>query len=175
VPRAALIYLGTLTRPHGLKGEMRVDWYADSPFPEDAPLWIGPDRESAKPARVIARREHQGQPLLRFDGITDRTAAEALRGSKLFVDRDFLPPLEEDEAYVEDMLNANVLLPDGRRLGRFERLECLAGQDIWVIVTDRGEEILFPAQPCFILGFDDARRIVRIDPPPGLMEVYVGG
>jgi 16S rRNA processing protein RimM len=89
------------------------------------------------------------------------------------VERAFLPAPAEDETYLQDVLGADVRLPDGSLLGRFERLECPAGQNIWVIVTDKGEEILFPAQPCFILGFDSAQGAVYIDPPQGLTEVYV--
>ena len=166
--------MGTLLRPHGIKGEVRVAWHADSPLPPDAPLWIARGQEPPRPARLLSCREHQGCLLASFEGITDRSAAEALRGQKLLIDRAFLPPPAEDEAYVQDLLNADVRLPDGRRLGRFERLESPAGQDIWVILTDEGKEILFPAQPCFIRGFDAGGRTVYIDPPQGLTEVYVG-
>jgi 16S rRNA processing protein RimM len=174
VPRAPLIHLGTLLRPHGLKGEIRMDWHADSPLPLDIPLWLA--REQAPPRRVraLSCRGRQGRLLARFEGITDRAAAEALRGHKLLIDRDFLPAPAEDEFYMQDLLGADVRLPDGRRLGRLDHLECPAGQNIWIILTDDGGEMLFPAQPCFILGFDAARHAVYVDPPRGLTEVYAG-
>jgi 16S rRNA processing protein RimM len=174
VPDGALIHLGTLLRPHGIKGEIRMDWHADSSLPMDAPLWLAQGQSPPRPVKVLSCRDHQGRLLVRFEGIADRSAAEALRGQKLLVDRDFLPAPAEDESYVQDLLGADVRLPDGQRLGRLDRLECPAGQDIWIILTDDGGEILFPAQPCFILGFDAARHAVYVDPPQGLTEVYAG-
>ena len=173
MPRGALIHLGTLSRPHGIKGELRIDWHADSPLPLDAPLWLAHGQDAPRSVRVLSCRKHQGCLLMRFEGITDRTAAEGLRGQKLLVDRAFLPALADDESYMQDLFGADIRLQDGSLLGRFDHLECPAGQDIWVILTDNGEEILFPAQPCLILGFDAARHTVYVDPPQGLAEVYV--
>lgn len=47
---------------------------------------------------------HKGRPLLLLEGVTDRNDIEALRGQKILVDRDLLPPVDEDEVYVEDVL-----------------------------------------------------------------------
>ncbi|MDR2744013.1 MAG: ribosome maturation factor RimM [Desulfovibrio sp.] len=174
MPHGALIHLGTLLRPHGIQGEIRMDWHADSSLPLDAPLWLAGERGPSRPVKALSCRRHQGRLLVRFEGIADRSAAEALCGHNLLVDRGFLPALAADEIYVQDLLGADVRLPDGRRLGHLDRLECPAGQDIWIILTDDGGEILFPAQPCFILGFDAARRAVYVDPPQGLTEVYAG-
>lgn len=169
-----LIHMGTLARPHGIKGEICIDWHADSPLLLDAPLWLQAGDEPPRRVRVLSRREHKGRPLLLLEGVTDRTAAEALRGQKILMSRDSLPPPDEDEAYLEDLLGCEVLLPGGRRLGRLDHVEYPADQEIWVVVTDQDREILFPAQPCFIVGFDLDARTVTIDPPEGLLEVYLG-
>ena len=87
--------------------------------------------------------------------------------------RESLPEPEEDEAYVEDLLGCDVLLPDGRRLGRLDHVEYPADQEIWVIAAQDEREILFPAQPCFIVGFDLDAPSVTIDPPEGLLEIYL--
>lgn len=174
MPRGTLIHLGTLLRPHGIKGEIRLDWHAESSLPLDVPLWLAREQGPTRRVKALSCRGRQGRLLARFEGIADRSAAEALCGHNLLVERNFLPALAGDEAYVQDLLGADVRLPDGRRLGRLDRLECPAGQDIWIILTDDGGEILFPAQPCFILSFDAARHAVYLDPPQGLMEVYAG-
>ncbi|MDR3361248.1 MAG: ribosome maturation factor RimM [Desulfovibrio sp.] len=168
---SAMILMGVLARPHGIKGEIYVDWYAASPLCADMPLWRQDGEGACCAVKVLACRWHKGRPMLRLEGVTDRNAAEALRGQKLLADRASFPKLADDEAYVEDLLGCDVLLPDGRRLGRLERVECNLGQDIWVIVTPQGAEALFPAQPCFIAGIDVAGRVVRIDPPEGLLDI----
>jgi 16S rRNA processing protein RimM len=169
----AFVHMGTLARPHGIKGDICIDWYADAPLSLFLPdtLWLQEGESAPRRVTVVACRPHKGRQLLRLEGIDDRTAAEALRGHKLLVDRARLPELPEDEAYINDLLGYAVHTPDGQRIGRLERVECAAGQDIWVIATPQGTEVLFPAQPCFIAGFDVLERTVRIDPPEGLLDI----
>ncbi|MCD7983774.1 MAG: ribosome maturation factor RimM [Desulfovibrio sp.] len=168
-----MIHMGTLARPHGIKGEICIDWHADSPLLLDAPLWLQAGNGAPRRVRALACRWHKGRPLLLLEGVADRTAAEALRGCKLLVPRESLPEPEEDEAYVEDLMGCDVLLPDGRRLGRLDHVEYPADQEIWVIAAPDEREILFPAQPCFIVGFDLDAPSVTIDPPEGLLEIYL--
>ncbi len=168
-----MIHMGTLARPHGIKGEICIDWHADSPVLLDLPRWLQACNGPPRRVRALTCRQHKGRPLLLLEGVADRAAAEALRGCKLLMPRESLPEPEEDEAYVEDLLGCDVLLPGGRRLGRLDHVEYPADQEIWVIVTPEEREILFPAQPCFILGFDLDAPSVTIDPPEGLLEIYL--
>ncbi|HJA79002.1 MAG TPA: ribosome maturation factor RimM [Candidatus Desulfovibrio intestinavium] len=171
------IELGVLLRPHGIKGEICVDWYADSPSLLSAPLFLQQGNRPPSPVKVAAWRMHKERPLILLEGVGDRTAAENLRGARLLVDRDSLPPTADDEVYVEDLLGCAVLLPDGSRLGSLDHVEYPApDKEIWSIRTPDGKEVLFPAEDCFIMGFDLAdpdAPVVTIDPPPGLLDVYL--
>ena len=131
--------MGTLARPHGIKGEICVDWYADSPSLLDGPFWLQAGDAPPRPARARSWRMHKGRPLLLLEGVTDRNDIEALRGQKILVDRDLLPPVDEDEVYVEDVLGFAVILPDGSRLGVLDHVEYPAGLEVWSIVTDDGK------------------------------------
>ncbi|MBD5538440.1 MAG: 16S rRNA processing protein RimM [Desulfovibrio sp.] len=165
--------LGAVARPHGIRGELAVDWFADAPPAAFARLWLcRPDREPA-PVPLLASRVHKGRPLLTLGGVASRDDAEALRGAALCVPRAELPEPAGDEAYVADLIGADIVLADGSRVGRLDHVEQPAGQEIWAIRTDDGREILFPAQPDFILSFDVAGRRVQIDPPHGLLDVYL--
>ncbi|MBD5557503.1 MAG: 16S rRNA processing protein RimM [Desulfovibrio sp.] len=167
------VELGAVARPHGIRGELAVDWYADAAPAAFPRLWLC--RRGAEPAsvEVLASRNHKGRPLLTLAGVTGRDAAEALRGALLCVPRAELPEPAGDEVYVADLMGADVILPDGSRVGRLDHVEQPAGQEIWAIRTDDGREILFPAQADFIRSFDLAGRRVCIDPPPGLLDVYL--
>lgn len=167
------IHMGTLARPHGIKGEICIDWHADSPLLLDAPLWLEDKRGEPCRVRPLAARMHKGRPLLLLEGVADRDAAEALRGCRLLMRREDLPQPEADEAYLEDLLGCEVLLADGRRLGRLDHVEYPAGREVWVIMTEQDREVLFPARPEFIAGFDLDARTVTIDPPDGLLEIYL--
>ena len=167
------VQMGVLVRPHGIRGEIVVDWQAISPFSVDFSWYLQAGSGMPRPVRIVAHREHKGRPLVQFEGIDDRNGAEHLRGQKLLVPRAQLPELPEDEAYIEDLLGFDVELEDGSPLGRFADVEQSAAHDVWVIATADGREVLFPADPSFIVSFDmDARRIC-IAPPPGLVELYL--
>ena len=172
---ARRIHMGTLARPHGIKGEICVDWYADSPSLLDGPFWLQAGDAPPRPARARSWRMHKGRPLLLLEGVTDRNDIEALRGQKILVDRDLLPPVDEDEVYVEDVLGFAVILPDGSRLGVLDHVEYPAGLEVWSIVTDDGKEVLFPAEASFIEGFDLEGECIHIAPPEGLLDIYLGG
>lgn len=169
----AFMHMGTLVRPHGLKGELCLDWYADFPLQPGGQFWLQAGQNPPRPVRAIGCRWHKGRPLLALEGVADRTAAEALRGQKLLMARSSLPPLDDDEVYVADLPGCTILLPDGSTLGQLDHVEYPAGQEIWAIQTKDGREILFPAQPQFIAGFDLTHRCVRIDPPEGLLDIYL--
>lgn len=171
------IELGVLLRPHGIKGEICMEWYADSPSLLNGPLRLQLGNRPPQPVTIASWRMHKGRPLVLLEGIADRTAAESLRGARLLVDRDNLPPPDDNEVYVEDLLGCAVLLPDGSRLGVLDHVEYPApDKEIWSIRTPDGKEILFPAEDCFISGFDLAdpdAPTVTIDPPPGLLDLYL--
>ena len=169
------IHMGTLARPHGIKGEICIDWHADSPLLLSTPLWMQRGKEEPRRVKALSVRSHQGRPLLLLEGVADRTAAEALRGCKLLMRRDALPEPDDDEVYLEDLLGCSVLLPDGSRLGRLDHFEYPAGLELWVIMTDDDREVLFPARPEFIRGFDLDIPAVHIDPPEGLLDIYLSG
>lgn len=167
------VLLGVVARPHGLRGEFAADWYADAP-PGDFPrLWLCRRGATPRAAALLAARAHKGRPLLLLEGAATRDEAEALRGAGLCVPRADLPEPPEGEAYLADLIGADVMLPDGGRIGRLDHVETPAGLEVWAILTDSGREILFPARPEFIRSFDLDGRRVCIDPPPGLLDVYL--
>lgn len=165
--------MGSIGRAHGIRGETGINWLGDNPVQENSIVYVaGDDSQEPRPYRVLTARMHKGRPLVRLEGVEGRSGAESLLGRDIYVRRQSLPPLAEDEAYLCDLLGCDVLLPDGGRLGSLDHVEFPAGREVWSIKTDAGREVLFPAQPGFIESFDlEARRIV-IDPPPGLLEIY---
>ena len=70
------IHLGTLLRPHGIKGEICIEWYADSPALLDAPLCLEVGKRPPYPVRIVSHRQHKGRPLVMLEGVADRNAAE---------------------------------------------------------------------------------------------------
>lgn len=172
-----LILLGEVTKPHGIRGEVCVKCHADSP---DVFLRLrsvllarpGPAAGEPRPVRLLGLREHKPSLLVRLEGVEDRNAAEALRGCRLLARAADLPALEPDEVYLHQVVGLAAHLPDGRRLGVVEAADASSGQELWLVRTDEGREVLLPA--AFVTGLDLDAGTAAVDPPPGLLDLYLG-
>lgn len=192
-----MVAVAHVAKPHGIRGELCMDSHAGSPllFAPGQTLFLAAPAPQAggggtgrpKPFVVVASRNHTGRMLVTLAGVPDRNAADLLRGATVFVAEADLPPPDEGEEYLFRLLGSRVFLPDseaadgttvgGEEIGVFEAILDTPGQITWVIrgtgPKAGGAEILFPAVPQFILGLDAKRKRIVIDPPPGLLELYL--
>ena len=163
---AAHICLGQITRPHGVRGEVCVDWYAeDTAYLEDEILLEYADGRT-RAAQVKHWRPHKNGLLLTLDGVSDRNAAELLRGVRVCTARENLPELPDNEAYIEDLMGRRVVLADNTFVGVLHHIELPAGQMLFAL-RDDDWEYLFPVREEFIVSLQDP---IVIDPPEGLLE-----
>ena len=179
-----LVAVARVAKPHGIRGELCMDTHAGSPllFAPGRTLFLAVPAPGGGPGRpkafeVATCREHGGRLLVTLKGVPDRTAADLLRGAEVSISEADLPPPDAGEEYLHRLLGSRVLLADGTALGVFEAILDTPGQLTWVIRAHGGKgagaEILFPAVPEFILGLDARRGEIVIDPPPGLVELYL--
>ena len=167
--------VGGVARPHGIRGEFCIKSYADSPllFGRVAALYLQDGNRTPKPYTVRAWREHKGLVLLTLDTVDDRDRAEALRGFTVLVREEDLPDLEEGEHYLYQMMGCRVVLEDGTEVGVLEQFFETGEQDTWVIAAPDDKEILLPAVPEFVLDVDLDNEVITIDPPEGLLDLYL--
>lgn len=158
--------MGAITRPHGIRGELCVDCYAELPSVLSAPLTLVFADGHRERGSVLAKRPHKNMWLVQMKGVGDRTAAERLVGCTLWVDRRDIPAPDENEAFLADLIGRPVSLADGTPVGLLDHVEFPAGQMLWAI-RNEDSEMLFPARPEFLLSLDDP---IVIDPPEGLLE-----
>ncbi|AGW14835.1 ribosome maturation factor RimM [Megalodesulfovibrio gigas] len=176
---ASQLVLGRVLKPHGVRGELKCACHAEDveAFVALERVWLA--RGQAAPRAFAVRKVRMASPaeqvvLLLLEGIADRTQAEAWRDADILVDAADLPPPDDDEVYIEDLLGAAVLLADGTPLGIFEHLlETAEEYDVWAIRSPGGQEILFPAHEDFLVEVDAATQRIVIDPPPGLVDIYL--
>lgn len=168
----ALLRIGRLTRAHGLKGdlEVRLDW-PDSRALLDAErvLLSRPDGGSESRAIASARQTGKGI-LLRLEGVGDRDAAEALCGSTVSVRREDLPPLEEGEYYLCDLVGLDVSGPAGA-LGRVLEIQMYPSVDAIVIEAPEGARYEQPLLPEWLERVDVPGRSIVLRSLDGLLEV----
>jgi 16S rRNA processing protein RimM len=164
-----LVFIGTVTRPHGVRGEVKVLEGSGSSraWQGAARVWIGPEEHSAICYRVTGTKRAGRFAVLTLEPLADREAAENLRGLKLYVERASLPSIEEDEYYAQDLIGMRVVDSGGRPMGELIEIFDNGAQDIYVVVGDRGE-ILVPVIEGVVRQVDTRNKVVVVDPPDGL-------
>lgn len=170
------LVVGRVAKAHGITGEIIVDVRTDDPgarFVRGNTLRGrgsrgGPERDYA----IESVREHGGRLLVRLAGITDRDAADALRGTLFLVDSGDLPPITEpDEFYDHQLEGLRVKTVGGAEVGIVAEVLHTAGGELLSVKTDEGREILVPFVTAIVPRVTLADGVVEIDPPDGLLDL----
>lgn len=169
------ILVGGVVKPHGIRGEFCMKSHADSPSLFDAvdTLHMRDGTRPPEPFTLASWREHKGFILITVKGVTDRDRAEALRGRDVLVREEDLPELDEGEHYLYQLIGCDVVLDDGAMVGELKGFYETGEQDTWVITNPAGIEILLPAVPEFVRDIDMDAGTIVIDPPDGLLDLYL--
>jgi 16S rRNA processing protein RimM len=167
------LVIGRIAKAHGIGGEVSVDVRTDDPetrFARGARLETEPPERG--PLVVEATRWHSGRLLVRFTGSTDRSAAEALRGTLLVVDSTTsAAPADPDEYWDHDLIGLEAVTADGAVMGEITDVLHPPGSDLLVITRSGGAEALVPFVTEIVPVVDlDTRRVVIV-PPEGLLEL----
>jgi 16S rRNA processing protein RimM len=169
------LIVGRVVKAHGVTGELVVDVRTDDPEMRFAPGTVlrakGSDRRERNYV-VAAARPHGNRLLLRLDGVADRAAADALRGSLFVIDSEDLPPIDEPDTYYDHQLEGLLVrTTSGRDIGTVtEVLHTAAGELLAVNRAEAGE-LLVPFVSAIVTSVSLESRIVEIDPPDGLLEL----
>ncbi|MEU8457835.1 ribosome maturation factor RimM [Streptomyces griseoaurantiacus] len=166
------LVVARIGRAHGIKGEVTVEVRTDEPELRLAPgAVLATDPASAGPLTIETGRVHSGRLLLRFEGVRDRTAAEALRNTVLIADVDPEEmPEGEDEYYDHQLMDLDVVTVDGAKVGRITEVSHLPSQDLFVVERPDGTEVMIPFVEEIVTEIDLAEQKAVIDPPPGLID-----
>jgi 16S rRNA processing protein RimM len=144
------IALAAVVGAHGVKGEVRLKLFTDSAANlacHEHMFVAGIDRE------LETVRDGGNGAVARFSGVSDRTAAEALRGSLVEVERSALPPLEEGEYYHADLVGIACVDGEGAQVGTVVAVENFGAGDLLEVQTADGRRPLIP----FKAGIADLR------------------
>ncbi|NED82734.1 ribosome maturation factor RimM [Streptomyces sp. SID11233] len=166
------LVVARIGRAHGIKGEVTVEVRTDEPE-----LRLGPgavlatEPASTGPLTIETGRVHSGRLLLRFEGVRDRTAAEALRNTLLIseVDPEELPE-DPEEFYDHQLMDLDVVLADGTEIGRITEITHLPSQDLFIVERPDGTEVMIPFVEEIVSEIDLEEQRAVITPPPGLID-----
>ena len=133
-----LIELAAVVRAHGLSGELVLKPFnpASDLLGSLAEIVLRSPAGELHTFEVLARRGGGDSQLLALRGVTDRDQADALRGSVVCVPRSALPPLEEGEYYLVDLVGLSVRSPEGDTLGHVEDVLEYPSVEALVVITE---------------------------------------
>jgi 16S rRNA processing protein RimM len=165
--------VGRVVGAHGIRGTLKVHSYAESLSvyeAEEGIRVVHPD--GSVRTMIVEWVQPQGRVLLMaVEAVSDRSQAEILIGSELFVDKACLPDLEEDTYYWFDLVGLRVYNTAGTLLGRLDEVISTPGNDIYVVKgrqNGQPREILIPATGDVVLKIDLEGKTMIVDPPEGL-------
>ncbi|BDQ40407.1 ribosome maturation factor RimM [Cutibacterium granulosum] len=162
------VLIGTVGRANGLKGDVVVRVRTDEPEMRFA---VGAHvRLADRDLTIVRSRWFKGSLVVGFAEVTDRTAAERLRGAELFVDVDpDESPDDPDEYYDRQLRGLCALDPAGDRLGQVTDVLHLPAQDLLVIEVDGGERLV-PFVGELVPEVDLDQGTLTIAEPGGLLD-----
>ncbi len=158
------ILVGVIAGAHGVRGQVRIRSYTADPADVAA---YGPvtDELGSRRFGLSVTGAIKGGVIARIDGVADRTAAEALRGLKLFVARAALPQPADGEFYHADLIGLAAELADGVRYGRVADVQNWGAGDVLEIERPDGRSELLPFTRSVFPQVDLAAGRLLVAPP----------
>jgi len=158
------ILLGRIVGAHGIRGEVIIHSYAA--VPEDVGAYgVLSDKTGTKTFKLSSVRAASKGVIARVAGVSDRNAAEALKGTELYVPRDKLPATQEGEFYVADLIGMTVVDRDGKAIGTVvDAPDFGAGSLLEIRKTGVAQTELVPFTDAYVPHVDLAARRVTVNP-----------
>ncbi|MCE1254430.1 MAG: ribosome maturation factor RimM [Anaerolineae bacterium] len=159
--------VGKLRRPHGIHGEIIMEILTD--FPErlgkGKTLYVGEEHESLK---LAGARGHDQALLLTFEGFDSPESIGRLRNQIVYVSAKNLPELPEGRYYIHQIINMTVKDEDGQILGTVADVLQTGANDVYVVKTPQGGELLLPVIESVIVEIDPEKKEIKARPPSWL-------
>jgi 16S rRNA processing protein RimM len=155
---------------HGIRGEVRLRAFARDP---EGLMRYGPlvTEDGTRTILIESLRPAKDGFVARLAGVDDRNGAEALRNVELYVTRAQLPPAEEDEFYLADLVGLAAVHVDGTPLGRIVSVPNYGAGDLLEIAPEEGgAPVLVPFTKRAVPQVDLAQGRVTVDPPEGTFD-----
>ena len=173
--KSDLILVGSITRTHGVRGELKVleGGGSSGAWRRMQEVFVGSQPENAVCCRVEYIRRGGRFAIMALRGVGNLKQAEAFKGLNLYISRSGLPPLEEGSYYASDLVGLEVVDGKGMVLGRLTEIFDNHAHEIYVVRRGK-REILIPVVAGVVLSIDlEVGRLV-VEPPEGLPGLPCG-
>ena len=159
------VCLGVITGPHGVRGLVKLNSFTEDP--QAVTAYGDPtDASGQRTFRIALQSRTKNQWIARIDGVSDRDAADRLRGVRLYVDRDALPPPSDaEEFYHADLIGLRADGVEGDRVGVVKAVFDFGAGDVLEIASLAGGSLMVPFTQAAVPVVDIAGGRLVIDPP----------
>lgn len=162
--------VGVITSTHGIRGEVKVFPTTDdvNRFKTLKQVILDTGKENLN-LEIEGVKFFKQYAILKFKGIDNINDIEKYKGKDLLVTRDNAVKLEEDEYFIFDILGSKVISDEGNELGELTEVLTTAANDVYVVKTKEGKEILIPSIEECILDVDTENKEIKVHLLPGLL------
>ena len=167
--RKEFLECGEIVTTHGIKGELKVYPWSDTPdfLKEFSVVYTDEGKTSWK---IASCRAQKNMTLLKLKGIDTIEQAVTLRGKTLYIRRSDAK-LEEGDYFIQELIGLTVKdEQSGKVYGKLTDVSQTGANDVYHITDDQGQEWLIPAIPQVVKGVDLDKEEMEISPLPGLFD-----
>ena len=164
--------VGVISSTHGIRGEVKV--YPTTDEPERFRLLetvILDARDGQKELEIENVRFFKNQVILKFRGVDNINDVERYKGTDLLIPREEALPLGENENFIADLIDMRVVTDAGEELGVLTDVIETGANDVYVVRTPEGKELLLPAIRDCILDVDVEEKRMRVHVLEGLLDL----
>ena len=168
-------YLGKIVKKYSFKGEVLIKLDTDEPEIYDNLESVFLElRGNLVPFFIESSKFHKSELLrVKFEDVDSEQDADAILKSDLYLPLEFLPKLEDDKFYFHEIIGFQVEDVNFGTVGIIKSINDSTSQSLFEIDRD-GTEILIPMNDDFIKKVDKKKKVITVDKPEGLIDLYLG-
>lgn len=163
------VVIGKFRKPHGIRGEIRMTVLTD--FPElleiGQMVYVEPNYQ---PYQIKNTRWHGEDLLISLEELPDRTAVEIFRNTMVYMKSQDIPAPAEGEFYHHQLVGLEIVTDQGEILGNLKEVLITGANDVFLVDTPEGKEILLPDTEEVVLNIDKDNRTMLVHIIPGLLD-----
>ena len=173
--KASELQIGVITGTHGIKGLVKVLPFTDDPerfadMHEVTAVCVNGERIALE---ITHAHPHKDRILVSFKGMDNINLVEHLKGAELYVERKNAAPLGENEYYFADLIGMKVVRDfggDEQEIGILSDIMQTGANDVYVVRSENGHEMLIPAIRDCIVDVDIDAGLMKVRLLPGMEE-----
>ena len=162
------LMVGVIANTHGVRGEVKVYPTTDdvNRFKKLKEIYMGDEKA---PLHIQSVKFQKNMVILGFKEFTTLNEVKGLRNKELFVDRAHAVKLQKDEYFISDLIGMKVVTDEGATLGEVQDVLQTGANDVYVVKTTDGKEVLLPAIKECVLNVDINERVMSVHIMEGLL------